>query len=119
MADSIFTDAKVRREAAQKFLEDGICELSRAFNFLEEDQIYWATSAETRRRYLELMRDIVGLFHECELPYNEGHVRHLAALRAKRDPGVQSLIRKAMRKTPIRAKKPGATATKSASGGEQ
>ncbi|RZL93308.1 MAG: hypothetical protein EOP76_09585 [Variovorax sp.] len=92
------------RELTRKFALDGCTGCARAFNYLEEHQVPWSTSAAARSRFKALCGEMLRLLEKNELSDNPAHALHVRATEARADPAIQRLIRRASRKTLIRAR---------------
>lgn len=78
---------------------------ARAFNARGEPENKWRYSAEVIERFEELCEELVHLVATGEMEVNPAHAAYAAARDARADPALQSLIRRASLKTPIREKK--------------
>lgn len=97
-------EAESRKEA-QACGRVGFVGFARAFNATSEGDTPWRYSAEVLEQFETLCGELLHLIKTGEIEVNPSHTQYAAARAARNDPAIQSLIRKASRKTPIRAKK--------------
>lgn len=83
----------------------GFVGFARAFNATGEPDTEWRYSAEVLERFEELCGELLRLIKDGEIEVNPSHATYAAARDARNNLILQSLIKKASRKTPIRAKK--------------
>lgn len=73
-----------------------------AFNATNDPENAWRYSREVRERFEELCTELLGLIETGRIEKTPGHAHLVAAREARKNPALQTLIRKASRKTPIR-----------------
>lgn len=83
----------------------GFVGFARAFNAADLPDTEWRYSAEVLERFKVLCGELLHLIQTGDIEVNPSHAQYAAARAARSDPAIQSLIRKASRKAPIRAKK--------------
>lgn len=91
------------REHALACYRAGIVALAQAFNPTNIDWLPHRYDKETRAQFIQLARELEKLVMDGAIEPNPAHSNYLRAQAARRDPGVQALIKRASRKTPIRA----------------
>lgn len=91
------------RTEARDLAQTGMAYLARAFNHCGTAALAHRYTDEVQRRFEELAVEIVGLVENGAIEANPAHAQHLRALAARNDHAVQSVIRRASRKTRIRA----------------
>ena len=93
------------RKLARSCGRVGCVAFSRAFNATSEPENEWRYSPEVLRRFEVLCTELLHLVETGEIEVNPSHAAYAAARDARNNPALQSLIRRASRKTPIREKK--------------
>lgn len=99
-------DGEAYRPQAERDLRQGVCAIGIALN-LENlcGNLPYRFDDASRARALALLAELWRLFEDGTIESNPAHVEWLRAKAAREDPALQALIRKASRKTPIRASK--------------
>ena len=83
----------------------GFVAMSLAFNTESKPEWRWRFSADVRDRVNELCAELEELFVTGDIEVNPAHAAYALAQDARNNPALQSLIRRASKRTPIRAKK--------------
>jgi len=96
--------AEQHRGQARASAQAGIALLAQAFNHCGNEKLPHRFTTDAKARFLELATELVMLVESGGIEANPSHDLHLKAVAARNDGPLQALIRKASKKTPIRAK---------------
>lgn len=91
------------RSEARDLAQTGMSYLARAFNHCGTAALAHRYTDEVQRRFEELAVEIVRLVENGAIEANPAHAQHMRAMAARNDCAVQAVIRRASRKTRIRA----------------
>lgn len=97
-----FDDAS--RADARSCAQDGLAALARAFNHCGRPELAYRYTSEVQSRFEALAVEMVRLIECGEVEHNPSYRGHLLAMAARTDKTLQTVIRKASRKTVIRGK---------------
>ena len=97
-----FDDAS--RADARSCAQDGLAALARALNHCGRPELAYRYASEVQARFEALAVELVHLVECGEIEPNPAHRGHLLAMAARTDKTLQTVIRKASRKTAIRGK---------------
>lgn len=78
--------------------------LAMVFNPCDFERIPHRYTKVAQEKFIRLAAELRILIEKEEIEPNPAHALYLKAQAARRDPGVQALIKRASRKTPIRAR---------------
>lgn len=92
------------RGDARELAQDGLAAMARAFNHCGRPELAYRYASEVQARFEALAVELVHLVECGEIEPNPAHRGHLRAMAARHDKTLQTVIRKASRKTPIRSR---------------
>lgn len=92
------------RADAREIAQDGLAAMARAFNHSGRPELAYRYGSEVQARFEALAVELVHLVEYGEIEPNPAHRGHLRAMAARTDKTLQTVIRKASRKTAIRGK---------------
>ena len=96
--------ATQHRSQARASAQAGIALLAQAFNHCGNEKLPHRFTADAQARFAELATELVMLVENGDMEANPSHGFYLKAMAARNDGPLQALIRKASKKTPIRAR---------------